>query len=212
MSDMLLEINEELRHQQLKAFWARFGQWIIGFAISAVLATGMATAWKYYLDNTLSEQMNEILSTMDEKNDISVKERYERLSKQSTSVSSKSLQGLLRLKAAQLAEADKNFLKASEEYEAVMNLSGIDKAIKDLAQLNRSRIGLLQNEDVQKISDILSPLLKKDSPYYFSAQEIKAILLIKQDKKNEANVILNQLSNDALAPATLRDRARTLMN
>ena len=34
------EVNEELRRQQLKSIWDRFGVYIIGFAVLVILSVG----------------------------------------------------------------------------------------------------------------------------------------------------------------------------
>ena len=42
------EVNEELRRQQLKSIWDRFGIYVIGFAIFIILSVGGNEVLNYF--------------------------------------------------------------------------------------------------------------------------------------------------------------------
>jgi len=48
MTDVFDEINDDLRREKLKAFWAENGRWIIGTAIAAVLLTAALSFWQQW--------------------------------------------------------------------------------------------------------------------------------------------------------------------
>jgi len=49
------EVNEELRRQQLKSIWDRFGVYIIGFAVLIILSVG-GNEIINYLNNRVSQK------------------------------------------------------------------------------------------------------------------------------------------------------------
>lgn len=49
------EVNEELRRQQLKSIWDRFGVYIIGFAVLVILSVGGNEIMNHF-DNKVSQR------------------------------------------------------------------------------------------------------------------------------------------------------------
>ena len=66
------EVNEELRRQQLKSIWDRFGIYIIGFALLIILSVG-GNEIMNYLNNRLSQResiaFDNALNLIEEGND-----------------------------------------------------------------------------------------------------------------------------------------------
>jgi hypothetical protein len=56
----------------------------------------------------------------------------------------------------------------------------------------------------------LAPLLAKDNPWRFSAQEASALLSLRAGKQKQAYDLLLALSNDAATPQGIRNRAQEL--
>ena len=52
MSDdsFIREVDQELRQDQAKALWDRYGAYIVGAAVLVVLATSLFVAWEYWTE------------------------------------------------------------------------------------------------------------------------------------------------------------------
>ena len=50
------EVNEELRRQQLKSIWDRFGIYVIGFAIFIILSVGGNEVLNYFNNQTSEKE------------------------------------------------------------------------------------------------------------------------------------------------------------
>src|SRR5262245_48066349 len=48
MSDIFREVDEDLRREQVKRLWDRFGPYVIGLAVLIVLATAGYRGWEYW--------------------------------------------------------------------------------------------------------------------------------------------------------------------
>ena len=48
MADIFQEVDEDLRRDKALAFWKRYQNHIIGFAIIAIAATAGFSGWRYY--------------------------------------------------------------------------------------------------------------------------------------------------------------------
>src|SRR5690606_15138667 len=67
MSDdsFIREVNEELRQEQLKAFWNRFGSLAIGAAVLIVLATAAVVAYEYWSSNRANQAGGALARALD---------------------------------------------------------------------------------------------------------------------------------------------------
>ena len=48
MSDIFREVDEDLRREQYKRLWDRFGGYVIGLAVLIVVAVGGYKAWEWW--------------------------------------------------------------------------------------------------------------------------------------------------------------------
>ena len=51
MTDIFREVDEDLRREQLKKLWDRYGSYVIGLAILIVVATAGYRFWQYWQDS-----------------------------------------------------------------------------------------------------------------------------------------------------------------
>ena len=208
MSDLLLEIDEELRSQQIKALWDRYGQWVIGLAVLAVIGTGVSVAWHNHMNKVLAkdtEQLVGLLQTGGDSDEIAKK-----LDSLKTDAAAP-LNGLVGLYQAQTLEKSGDLKAARKSYQEVAVQMRQPRIVKELATLQDVRLGLLAKDAPDTLLPKLDKLTDKGAPFYASALELKGLLLQQQGKNEEANKIFENLSSDINAPATLRKRAKSLI-
>jgi len=201
MSDVMEEVNEELRQQKLEAFWKENRSWIIASIILAILATAGLTYWRSWdlkknLENTAT------LLEVSKADDPRALTAF-------ADTARKNHAALARLLAAGLHVKQGNTDRAVEIYESIGSESGLDRTLRDLARiLSVSR--RLETGDPKKLHAELADLSSRKSPYRFSAIEMDALVFAREGKMKEAAERLQDISTDASAPNDARLRATTL--
>jgi hypothetical protein len=201
MNNLILEIDEELRARQLKALWAKYGQTLIGTAILIVFGVAAGVFWHNAKVSTLTAQTGDLLAA------LQVEDR--KVMADAVENSDAPLKTVALFYAAQSDEAAKNIAAAEMNYKKASETAR-DPIWRDLAVLHVVRLGLVQNKDAKPLIERVDPLTREGAPFRSSALEMKALLLQKIGKKDEANAILESLATDGTAPNTLRQRARAL--
>lgn len=201
MADILDEISDDLRQQQLKEFWRENGNWIIGGAILAVFMTGAITLWRGHQE-TVNERETAALFVALNSGTVESLEKY--------AVDTGSDHAMVaRFLAASLELQRNEKEKAAKIYDEIAGMRGVENTYKDLARLlaANQRLETAKPEDLHKTLEDLSD--KKDA-WRFSAMELNALLYSREGKMKEASDILAQITASSEAPEDVRTRAMTL--
>lgn len=202
MSDEIMnEINDDLRAQQLAAFWKENGNWIIGGALLAVVMTGVMVFWRGYKEDRNMAETKTMLSALSA-NDPAAIETYAKDADKNHAV-------IARLSAAAILVQKGEKEKAAAIYDDISKTTGADRSLRDLAAL----LGVGQKIDTgapADLHDALKPLMKEKSAFRFSALEMDALVFAREGKMQEAADRLTEISSNAAAPQDARARAYTL--
>ena len=208
MSDMMMEVDDALRAQQLKALWDRFGQWLIGLALVVVIATAVGVTWHNHQTKILSEQSSTLLSILqNEAENAKTPQELTALSKKANLP----LKAVVELYRAQKFEQAKDLSAAQKLYGQLARQAKTPQILQDVARLHFVRLGLVQYDKPEKLLAMINPLTKENSNFRASALDMKATILVLQNKSGEANKIYAQLASDETAPTSLRNRAKAMM-
>jgi hypothetical protein len=210
MSDIMLEVDDEIRSQQLKAMWARYGQWIIGLFVATVLATAIGVLWFNYINDKLEKDTDRLLNVLQQE-DPSSKETMAALSELQKKATAP-LRTIVAMQNAQRLEQAGDIKATSDTYQSIIDDRKAPKVYRQLATVHRVRLGLIEKEDASKLIGMIDPLTAEGANFRPSAMELKGVLLQQQGKKAEANAVFQALSTDVTAPNTLRLRAQTMTN
>lgn len=201
MADILDEISDDLRQQQLKEFWRENGSWIIGGAIFAVLLTGAMTLWRGHME-TVNERQTAALFTALNAGTVEGLEKYAADSGSDHAM-------VARFMAASIENQRGEPQKAARIYNEIAGMRGVDATYKDLARL-LSATHTLDTEKPETLHKTLQDLSGKKSPWRFSAMELEALLYSREGKMKEAADLLAQIMANSEAPEDVRARALTL--
>lgn len=205
MSDIMLEVDDELRTQQIKALWATFGQWIIGIVVLTILATAVGSFWFSHVNSKLERDTDRLLAALQKDNaDTAL---LAKLQKETT----KPLNAVVGLQRAVRLEQANDLKGAIAAYQSVIEDSKAQPVLRNLATLHRVRLGLVQKENADTLLTAIAPLTRDEAAFRASALEMKGLILQSQDKNKEANDIFKALATDNAAPNTLRQRAQSLI-
>ncbi len=199
MSDMMHEIDDELRQEKLSLFWKENAGWIIGGIILAIVMTGALTYWRNYQAGKDIAATQQLLTAVNEENQLAL----EAMATMGGDMHS-AFAGLI---AAGRYAREGDVEKAVTLYDQVAATRGADQLYRDLATL-LSTGHKLDREDPAVLHKALEPLTKK-SIWRFSALEMQALLYAREGRMKEAVKSLTEITVNAQAPADLRQRAQT---
>ena len=202
------EVNEEIRREQAKALWDRFGPMLIGIAVLAVLGTAAFVGYRYW-DETRANASGDVFSQAlllanQGKNDEALAS-FEQLEK--TGYGAYPL--LARMRAATV-KADKGDIDgAVKDFDAVSADKAIPASLRDIARL-RAALLLVDHGSYDDVSARVESLTDDTNPMRSTAREALGLAAWKAGKAQDALKLFDQIAADDGAPRNARRRA-TLM-
>ncbi|MGI9400481.1 MAG: tetratricopeptide repeat protein [Rhizobiaceae bacterium] len=211
MSDdsFIREVDEELRHDQLKSMWSRYGKFVIGTAVLIVAATAGFRGWEYYTQSRAASSGDLYLQASqlaeDGKNDEAIAE-LEQLG-QSGSGQYPAL-AKLRIAGEMAAKGDKP--AAIEQFEAIAADNSFDGTFREIASL---RAGLLSvdTEDYESVKAKLGPLAAGGQTFRSIAREALGLAALKAGALEEAANWYRQITDDADSNEAVKNRANIVL-
>ncbi len=212
MPDLLDEIKEDLKEENLIRLWNKYGNHIIGAAVGLVIATAGVTGWKSY-QKSQNEKMGDKLYTafeLDHRADFdgSIK-AYETLEQDNKAFYS----GIAEFrKAGVLFEKGKKE-EANLIYKKISDDKKAPKEIRDLAEIyfiyNSVDFSNPDNalmEKVQKISG------DKSAVFASSAKELLAYMQYGKKDYAAAEKTFDELTKGLETPPSMRTRSEEMLN
>jgi hypothetical protein len=203
------EVNEELRRDQAKALWERFGPAVIGLAVAVVLGTAAYVGWEYWVETRANKSGDDFSAALQLANSGKSDEAlaaFDALEKDGYGA----YPVLARMRAATVLFEKGDFAGAVKEFDEVANDSSIPGSIRDLARL-RAALILVDNGSYDEVSARAEPLIADTNTMRHSAREALGLSAWKAGKTKDALALFDQIASDDGAPRNLRQRA-TLMS
>ncbi|MDD9899859.1 MAG: tetratricopeptide repeat protein [Alphaproteobacteria bacterium] len=194
------EISEELRQQELKAFWRENGAWIIGGVVAAIVLTGGISFWRVYEAKQNMRMTSVLLEAASKADPAALTARAPELGKKHATYAR------FEAAAAYAAAGDRD--KAVKTWIEISKGGG-EKVWRDLALL-KAASAQLDDGDPAWLRKTLKDLSAEKNWWRFSARELLALLNIRENKVKDAVEGLAVLAADPLTPQDLRTRAMTL--
>jgi hypothetical protein len=210
VADIFQEVEEDLRRDKALAFWKKYQNHIIGFALIAIAATAGFSGWRYWKQQTIEANGAAYLQALQtlEKDPKAAASQLDALAKDGGGFAV-----LARFQQADQALKDGDKAKAAEGFAAIAHDGSVDKALKDLAAV----LGGLAWLDAGKPEDaakLVEPLTGDNQPYRFSALEVQAQAAFAAGDRAKAKKIyeqLKQLSALPNAPQGVSARAQIML-
>ncbi len=200
MSDLMHEIDEELRQEKLRTFWKENGAWIIGGILLALVMTAGMGYWRNHQATKEIVASQQLIAAAEAAN----KEALGALATDTKGAHA----GFAGLISAGMYAREGQTQRAIEIYDRVAAMRGLPDTYRDLATL-LSASHKLDSGDPADLHKILDKLAKK-STWRFSALEMQALLYAREGKMKDAVNALTDISANADAPEDMRRRASTL--
>jgi hypothetical protein len=211
MSDdsFIREVNEEMRKDQARALWDRFGPAAIGLAVAVVLGTAAYVGYEYWVETRANRSGDQFSQALALANSGKTDEALAAL---------KTLEAegygayplLARMRAATVLAEKGDFAGAVKEFDAVAADTSIPESIRDIARL-RSALLLVDNGSYADVSARVETLTSDTNTLRHAAREALGLSAWKEGKSADALKLFEQVASDDAAPRNTRERA-TLMS
>ena len=204
MSDdsFIREVNEEIRQDQARALWDRYGPLALGAAVLVVLVTAGFVGYDYWTTsraNRSGDQFSQALELANAgKNDEALG---------ADGFGAYPL--LARMRAATVLAAKGDFAGAVAGFDAVSTDTSIPSAIRDMARL-RAAFLLVDHGTYAEVAARAEALTSDSDPLRHSAREALGLSAWKEARASDALKLFEQIAADDAAPRNARQRA-TLM-
>lgn len=202
--NLIAEIAEDVRREQLLALWKRWRVFILGGAFLIVAGVGGYRAYKAYDEKqalSSTAALTDAIRAVQPGAQAAAK-----LEAAAKNINAPMPRMLALLQAAAQAKAVGDDATALRIYEALTKERGIIEPYPDFLKLQIAWMTVDQG-DPQKLSELLAPLAMDGRPFRYSAREMQGVLALRLGKREEAQAIFTALRDAAEAPQILRDRA-----
>ena len=202
------EVDSELRQDQAKALWDRFGPAAIGVAIAVVLATSAYVAWDYWTTNRANASGDIYLQAL---NHASAGETDEAktLLDQLQAEGYGAYPVLARMRSATLLSEAGDHAGAVAAFDAVAADSSVPTSIRDMARL-RAGLLLVDHGKYADVAQRVETLTADTNTLRHSAREALALSAWSEGRFADAQTLFTQITDDQSTPANLRRRAELM--
>ncbi|WP_421989629.1 tetratricopeptide repeat protein [Roseococcus sp.] len=211
MSDLIDEVNEEMRAERARRLAQRFGGLVTGVVLLALAGVGGWEAWRWHERRESGKAAEAFLSaTRDAAAEgADLKAMADRFIAMAPSAPP-GYRALARLRAAALLAETGQTEQALAAYDALSRDGEVDPLYRDLASVMWG-LRSLDSGDAAAIQARLTPLAVPGAPWRASAQEVLALAALKAGNTDQARTTLQALTTDAATPQGLRERAGRLL-
>lgn len=204
------EVNEELRSDQMKSVWKRFGKVIIGLAVLIVVGTAADRFYNHWKSQQASAAGDQFLAALqlaaDGKPD-EAKAAFEALEKDGHGA----YPVLARLRAATLAAEGGDVDGALAGFTAIANDGSVAQPVRDVARL-RAAFLLIDTAPYDKVAAEVEGMAVPGNGLRHSAREALGLSAYKNGDFKRSREWFQQVIDDAEAPRNVSSRAQMLLD
>ena len=207
MSDIFQEVDEEVRREQFKKLWQRYGNYIIAACVLIVVGVGAWRGYEWWEARKATESgtaFEQAISLAEAGKPQEAEAAFAKLASDGTA----SYRVLSRLReAAELARTDPK--AAIKSYDDIATDGGAGRVVQDVAAL-RAGFLLVDSASYRDLLVRLEPLTGSERPFRFSARELLALSAWKRGDITAARRWTDMIVTDPQTPAGARSRAEVL--
>lgn len=207
MVDFIDEVNEELRRARMTKLWKSAGQYFIALSVLIVVATVASVVWRSYAaerQNKVAEQYVAAEKLRVARKSAEADAAFAEIAKSSA----KGFPALARLKQASSQRESGQLEEALKSYLAVAEDRSVDEGLRAFASIYAAQMMGEMRKPLTEVEAVLKPVLSKSgSPFAPLAKEQLAFAALEGGDVEAAKKLLEELSADNNASATLRQRA-----
>ena len=223
MSDIFREVDEDLRHEQYKRLWDRFGIYVIGLAVLIVLGVGGYKAWEWWERSQAQATGDRFLAALE----LSDAGKHEEAITALAAVAAPGRGGVpevapraadgsgdypmlatFRSAGEKAAAGDKE--GAVADYDAIAGRSGLPPLVSDLARLRAAMI-LSDSLDPAELQSRIGDLVQTGNPWRHSAREVLGLAAYRVGDYTAARKYFNEIADDQESGQGVKQRAQLML-
>ena len=203
------EVNEELRSDQMRLIWKRFGRVLIGAAVLVVLGTIGKVGYDYWRDREASASGDQFLAALTLAREGKNEEALAALTNLEKDGFG-SYPVLARMRAASLT-AETDVPGAIAAFSAIAKDTSVPQALRDAARLRAAYL-LVDTGTYEEVSAEAEQLATPQDALRHSAREVLGLSAYKHEDYKRAKEWFEAILNDSEAPRNLANRAQMLLD
>jgi hypothetical protein len=207
VTDIFNEVDEEVRREQLKKLWERYGTYFIALCVLIVVGVGVWRGYEWWQD----QQAEKSGAAFEQAVELAEAGRHQQAEAAFAKLAADGTAGyraLARLRqAAELAPTDR--AAALKAYDEIAADGSVSQVIRDLAAVRAGYL-LVDSAPYSELLSRLEPLTASDRTFRYSAREILALSAWKARDIAATRKWTNMLMADPQTPSGTRSRAAVL--
>lgn len=207
MVDIFQEVDEEVRREQLKKLWDRYG--ILLIALCVIIIAGIG-GWRGY-DYWQAKKAAETGAAFEQAAILAESGKHKEAEAAFAKIAAEGTAGyrvLARFReAGELAQTDKN--AAIQAYDALAADKSVGQVMQDLAAVRAGYL-MVDSASYSQMAAKLEPLTSQDRMFRHSARELLALSAWKAGDTSAARKWTTMMMADPATPAGTRSRAEVL--
>jgi hypothetical protein len=208
VSDIFREVDEEVRREQLKKLWDRYGNYVV---VAAVLLVAAVAAWRAYMwwearkaaENGAAFEAATALAEAGKRGEAEA--AFAKIAADGTA----GYRHLARMReSAELAQSDAK--AAITAYDRIAADRAVGPVLQDLAALRAAAL-LIDTGALEEAQRRLEPLAANDRTFRHTAREFLVLAAWRAGDTAAAKRWFDLIMTDAQTPAATRSRVEMLM-
>jgi hypothetical protein len=203
------EVNDELRSDQMRLVWQRFGRILIGIAVLVVIGTIGKVSYDYWRDAEASAAGDRFLAALTLAREGKSEEALAALTELEKDGFG-SYPVLARMRSASLL-AETDAAGAVNAFTAISKDTSVPQALRDAARLRAAYL-LVDTGTYEQVSAEAEQLATPQSTLRHSAREVLGLSAYKHEDYARAKEWFDAIINDSESPRNVANRAQMLLD
>lgn len=209
MSDIFREVDEDIRHEQLKRLWDRLGPYVIGVAILIVVVVAGYKLWEYWQARQAAATGDRFVAALN----LADEGKHDEAIAALAAIGSDGSGGYpilaaYRLAAEKAAAGDK--AGAVSDFEALAARGSTPKLVVDMAKLRAAFI-LSDTANLADLEARIGAYAATGNPWRNSAREILGLAAWRLNDMTAARKYFDEIAADQDAPQNVKSRAQLML-
>lgn len=205
MADIFNEVDEEIRREQVKKLWDRYGILVV---IAAVLIVAGVGGWRGY-QWWQAREAAEASVAYDAASELVDQGKAQEAEAAFAKLATDGTSGYRLLARLRAAAAEKNPEAAVAAYDAIATDQSVNVTLRELAGV-RAALLLVDTASVADLTTRLEPLTAAGSAFRHTARELLALASVKAGDSASAKKWIDMLLADSDTPQSTRQRVDVL--
>ncbi len=209
MTDIFREVEEDIRRDQMKRLWDRFGPYVIGLAVLIVVATAGYRGWEYWQKSRAETSGDSFMAALD-LSDAGKHEEAIAAYQKLIADGSGAYPMLSRFRIATEKAASGDKTGAVADFDAIAGDSSVPADLQTLARL-RAALLLTDTASFADLQQRIGDLAETGSLWRQSAREVLGLAAWRSGDFVAARKYFTEIVNDQDSSSQLRQRSQLML-